>query len=327
MGYNLTDSLLTCSYNGEECNVDEFEWYFDLNLGNCFRFNSGKDFYRNRTKLKESVKAGPKNGLGLQFYLKPSENKYSSFFSEGMRVFVHNNSIIPSFSEGVNVEPSKITDITIQRTFIQKEPYPYSDCIDLTNFKSDYYKFLIGLNRTYRQQDCFDLCLQKKIVENCSCYDMNYPMVYNSTPCKLDKSNCTQNVYKLFKNNKIDDSCLEQCPLECESIKYDVVLSNNVVLSKQGYELFKIPIDYLVNMNGEFNLTYEEMKQRFLFLNIYYSELSYIKISETPKTSIIDLLSNLGGTLGLFVGISFLSFIEIVEIILEIIFISFNINI
>ena len=119
LGYNLADYLLTCSYNGEECNVDEFEWYFDLNLGNCFRFNSGRDFYRNRTKLKESVKAGPKNGLTIQFYLKPSENKYSSFFSEGFRVFVHNNSIIPSFSEGVNVEPSKITDITIQRTFIQ----------------------------------------------------------------------------------------------------------------------------------------------------------------------------------------------------------------
>ena len=327
LGYNLANSLFLCLYNGEFCRLDEFEWYFDLSLGNCFRFNTGRDSYGIQAKLKESVKAGPSNGLSLQFYLKPSSNKYSFAFSEGMRVFVHNNSIIPSFSEGVNVEPAKITDIAIQRTFIQKEPYPYSDCIDLNNFDSDYYKFIIGLNRTYRQQDCFDLCLQKKIIENCSCYDMNYPKIINSTPCKFENMECTQDVYKFFKNNKIDKGCLEQCPLECESIKYDLLLSNNAVLSRQGYELFKSSIDYFIHTNGEYNLTYEEMKQRYLFLNIYYSELSYIKISESPKTSIIDLLSNLGGTMGLFVGISFLSFIEIVEIIMEIIFISFNINI
>jgi hypothetical protein len=326
LGYDLAKSLLLCRWNDEFCRIDGLEWYFDLTLGNCFRFNSGKDLYGNQTKLKESVKAGSKNGLKLQFYLKPSSNRYSSTLSEGMRVFIHNNSIIPSYSEGVNVEPSKITDIAIQRTFIQKEPYPYSDCIDLANLNSDYYKFLIGLNRAYRQQDCFDLCLQKKIIENCRCYDMNYPMISNSTPCKFENLGCTNLMYTLFKNNTIDDSCMKQCPLECESIKYDVLLSNNVVLSKQSYELFKSSIDHFVNTNNEFNLTYEEIKQRYLFLNIYYSELSFIKISESPKTSIIDLLSNLGGTLGLYVGISFLSFIEIVEIILEIIFISFDFN-
>ena len=55
LGYDLATTLFSCSYNGEDCNVDEFEWYFDLNLGNCFRFNSGKDSYGNQTKIKESV--------------------------------------------------------------------------------------------------------------------------------------------------------------------------------------------------------------------------------------------------------------------------------
>jgi len=35
----------------------------------------------------------------------------------------------------------------------------------------------------------------------------------------------------------------------------------------------------------------------------------------------IDLISNIGGSLGLFVGISFISFLELFEILVEIIFI------
>ena len=74
-------------------------------------------------------------------------------------------------------------------------------------------------------------------------------------------------------------------------------------MSKQSYDLFIDSFKYFLQRNGEFNLTYDEVKDRLLFLNIYYPKLSYIKISESPKTSIIDLLSNLGGTLGLYVGI------------------------
>jgi hypothetical protein len=105
-----------------------------------------------------------------------------------------------------------------------------------------------------------------------------------------------------------------------------VTISSNGAMSKQGYNLYKKVINAFTSNFGEYDLSYEDVKERLLILNVYYSKLSYIKISESPKTSINDLLSNLGGTLGLYVGISFLSFIEIVEIVMEIIFISFNLN-
>lgn len=43
-----------------------------------------------------------------------------------------------------------------------------------------------------------------------------------------------------------------------------------------------------------------------------------MNITETPAITIYDLLPNIGGTMGLFVGISALSFVEIVEIVIEI---------
>ena len=74
-------------------------------------------------------------------------------------------------------------------------------------------------------------------------------------------------------------------------------------------------------------LTYDQLKERSIYLNIFYSNLNYLQISESPKTSLNDLMSNVGGTLGLYIGISFLSLIEIVEIVCEIIFSLFNLNI
>jgi hypothetical protein len=43
-----------------------------------------------------------------------------------------------------------------------------------------------------------------------------------------------------------------------------------------------------------------------------------------PSINIVDLLANIGGTIGLFVGISVLSFVEIIEAIMEIIIIYFE---
>ncbi len=40
---NLSEVILSCGFLGSECNLSQdFESYYDLNYGNCFRFNSGK---------------------------------------------------------------------------------------------------------------------------------------------------------------------------------------------------------------------------------------------------------------------------------------------
>lgn len=42
-------------------------------------------------------------------------------------------------------------------------------------------------------------------------------------------------------------------------------------------------------------------------------------ITERPQTELETFISELGGTLGLFLGVSFLSFVELVEIVVELI--------
>lgn len=67
-------------------------------------------------------------------------------------------------------------------------------------------------------------------------------------------------------------------------------------------------------------MTLEELRANLLDISIFYSELGYRKFYEIEKMNIIDLVSNVGGTLGLFLGMSFLSFVEIIDIFLNILF-------
>jgi hypothetical protein len=72
--------------------------------------------------------------------------------------------------------------------------------------------------------------------------------------------------------------------------------------------------------NDELN----SFKNKIVSINVYFSELRYTEITETPSTTIIDLFAYIGGTVGLFVGVSVLSCVEIVEFILEAIIIYFE---
>lgn len=67
------------------------------------------------------------------------------------------------------------------------------------------------------------------------------------------------------------------------------------------------------------NLKYESLKHNMLQLSIFYGDLGYEQYDEVEDMSWLDLISNIGGTLGLFIGMSFLSFVEIVDIVLQIV--------
>ena len=56
-------------------------------------------------------------------------------------------------------------------------------------------------------------------------------------------------------------------------------------------------------------------------MNVYYDHLAYTQISKEAKLETVDLVSGIGGLLGLFLGMSFLSFAEFIEMFIEILII------
>ena len=76
-------------------------------------------------------------------------------------------------------------------------------------------------------------------------------------------------------------------------------------------------------MKHHFHLPFltKYINNNIVSFNVFYSILDYTVIDQIPKMSVLDLISNIGGNLGLFISISFLSFAEIIELLVEIIYI------
>jgi hypothetical protein len=74
------------------------------------------------------------------------------------------------------------------------------------------------------------------------------------------------------------------------------------------------------------NISYYDLRNSMIAFNVYYKSLQFTSITEMPKTPLIGLIANIGGLLGLFIGVSFLSFGEVIEIICEIVFIVLKKN-
>jgi hypothetical protein len=64
-------------------------------------------------------------------------------------------------------------------------------------------------------------------------------------------------------------------------------------------------------------MNYENVRKSVAKVSIFYNDLKETVITENVKISLADLVSSIGGTLGLFVGMSLLSAIEVFELLVQ----------
>jgi tetrahydromethanopterin S-methyltransferase subunit F len=112
---------------------------------------------------------------------------------------------------------------------------------------------------------------------------------------------------------------LEYFPLECDSFEYDIIFYTEPILSV-GNISANIQDILIVKYSSDFK-TYENVSKTFVSINVYYEDLKYTLISQQPKIELFGLISNLGGILGLFIGFSFISLLEIIEVLAELVYI------
>ena len=160
-------------------------------------------------------------------------------------------------------------------------------------------------NYSYRQADCLYYCAGKLLlnqfnitnkIDRCDNILSEYPQ-YDET---------MRMVYLDMLKKGIYASCLD-CPEECDSIQYDT--SHSFTKFSTQYKLFKML-----------------QIENFVYFTVYYESLQYTVIDQIAQMNVFDLISNIGGNLGLFIGISFLSFAELIELLVEIICIILGIK-
>jgi hypothetical protein len=137
----------------------------------------------------------------------------------------------------------------------------------------------------YQQSNCLDTCLYKEIRKK---YNCSFLLSLYSFDGFRRCHNSTSSYKREFSK-----FCLSQCPLEsCHSEKFTSLLKVN---------------------NKPVNT----------YLKFSFIDFSTLNITQIPKTDLFTFINNIGGGLGLFMGIAFPNVIEFLQFITNIFMITF----
>jgi len=332
----LEDILLYCYFNGQSCEVDDFKWYFDPRIGNCWIFNSGQNRTGQRVPLNSNSFPGFFYGLRTAFYVNYCENltTFNSFTGNGQGAFVRiaNSSYLTDYGyDETAVAAGYFTSISISRSFKSSLPKPYSNCLidNQTNagFHSDLFDLIQNSPYKYTQPMCFLQCQQKYIYLECNCTDPSETSLFsNASKCLTYKQLiCMENLFVsfLYSNDFIKDKCLTDCPLECYFDQFDNTLSFFEIMPIVSMDYLNLKPSLLADFTKN-KIDLNVAKKSFVVFEIFYKSLSYDTFTESPQTNLVWLFASIGGYLSLFLGISVFSVFEPIQVLIEILFIKLS---
>ena len=228
---------------------------------------------------------------------------YDNFFF--IKLFIHNSSYLPLTDvDGISLSTGYETNVKVSQTFYKKLPAPYGECIEdaqsILSFDSDLYRSSVSLTSTYSQKFCLQVCIQELIINMCGCYDLYLPQTRNSnvSACDWNYLNlCVSKVYEFYMSSDSATRCLSDCPVECESVDFNLDIS---------YATFPTPfyaylLDLYQTMHPELSsgrtLSYNSdiLKKSVMAVNVYYDDISFNIIEESPAMTQNQLIGNIGG--------------------------------
>lgn len=274
----------TFKYKSSQFNTSQDLQFFKIPklYGNCVRFI-------NQTNVSSDNLL---DSFSLLFYLDRYEEDSQNIFIkstlyEYFEIYVTNKNV-NSFlqTSAISVETSSLSGALVK--FVKAEietklPDPYNPC----------YTEVPDI-----QVNCIERCIVHKIAEayNCSIpsyYEIkslnrcvNYPGAYLRTDINdIPYEQYYNKIHVLTQ--EFNAACSEMCPKECTFVKYDLTVTY------QGLQSYTFKFDFS------------------------FQDFSSLVITQIPKFTSFSLLSSIGGSFGLFIGVRFLSLVEILELFID----------
>uniref|UniRef100_A0A8C0VQY5 Amiloride-sensitive sodium channel subunit beta n=1 Tax=Cyanistes caeruleus TaxID=156563 RepID=A0A8C0VQY5_CYACU len=294
MGYQAEDMILACLYGAEPCNYKNFTQIYHPDHGNCYIFNWGMD--------EEALNSSnPGAEFGLKLILDISQQDYIPYLSSaaGARLMLHQQKSFPFLKDqGIYAMAGTETSIGVLVDELERMGYPYSDCtmngsdVPVRNLYSQY-------NTSYSIQACLRSCFQNHMVEICGCGHYMFPLPEGVNYCNNEDSPgwayCYSSLRSSIKQRQI---CIDSCKETCNDTQYKMTISMADWPSEASEDWIFHILSYERDMST--NVTLD--RNGIIKLNIYFQEYNYRTISESAATTIVWLLSSLGGQFGFWMG-------------------------
>ncbi|KAM5255520.1 acid-sensing ion channel 3 isoform 2-T2 [Ctenodactylus gundi] len=308
-GHSLEDMLLDCRYRGQPCGPENFTVIF-TRMGQCYTFNSGAQ----GTELLTTTKGGAGNGLEVMLdvqqeeYLPVWKDTEDTPFEVGIRVQIHSQEEPPIIDQlGFGAAPGYQTFVSCQQQQLSYLPPPWGDCSSKSlnpDFEQEPSDPLGSPSPSppYSLTGCRLACEARYLARKCGCRMMHMP---GGAPV------CSPQQYKDCANPTLDamlrkDTCT--CPNPCAVTRYAKELSMVRIPSRSAAR-------YLAR---KFNRSEAYIAENVLVLDIFFEALNYETVEQKKAYEVSELLGDIGGQMGLFIGASLLTILEILDYLCEV---------
>ncbi|XP_070542008.1 amiloride-sensitive sodium channel subunit alpha-like [Ptychodera flava] len=315
IGHQLGDLLISCQWNNFQCSPSNFTYLMNTFYGNCYTFNSATGSPALSTNF-----AGSTHGLTLELFVEQDEYLDSVTQSAGVRVTIHSQDETP-FPEdnGFNIEPGKLTSVGITMGKTVRLPHPFTDCVSADTTEHE-----IAFKNSYSVEACMKSCLLTHIAEACNCTDGRYPKpddyedVGHCQYQNEEQRQCVSSADMLYEANRL--AC--DCPPKCLTVSYAKETSSAVWPSSNSEDYVRGTLrsrsSKLRSLIEEQERTGQDLLEKnVLKLAVYFRDLTHQAISQSQLYTKMSLVSDIGGNLGLWIGLSVLTIMEFVELIFD----------
>ena len=220
-----------------------------------------------------------------------------------MRVFLGDQgSYYKPHENGFDLSPGFSYDIKLSKSRTMRvDPFKNNSCIPQTNVTFSFMgrKF----STKYDAKSCSLKCFSEKMERTCNCIGHDYlPKIYHlSRICNSTGHKCYQRVKDKYVKGEIE--YLKSCFPSCQEINYETDIS-----------FLKYPNIAKAKENGERIEQVRQVREEIIKVTIYFKSLDERITKEQMTYAMEDLLSDIGGQLGLYSGYSFLTVVELVSL-------------
>ena len=319
--------IISCQFNNKKCSPSHFRYLYHPYRLNCIQFNSGYDDIGNHVPLlKINAAAAKNNHLSIEVYVGLRNELAKQITNRGAYIKILNKNddpfkVAPS---DIVLTPGFATEIVmVKKKFSQfnEWPYLYSKC----NVNADntlirpiadrtLFDYALSTNFTYAQDSCLLYCFQSLCAQRCKC--LTSWVNYEIDGVEKCKPGCSGPFYysEFTVGDFIAKNCLDKCPLECDTYRFDIYQSMYVYPDSL---YLKRTLQQNAMLNSRFSnqtdFTDHLATNIVKFTIRYAAKAAEMVVKEEKKMTWIDLLASLGGHLHLFLGMSMISFVEIIE--------------
>ena len=325
----MCNGLRMNAENGSHLFTDGYDHYDAVHKTSC---KIGMDICADKPKMKNTPRPLPclifnpnetarqyvlnkDHGLRFDFFLNVSDAPISVFddFSPpimAVKVVFHSQNVESYLMDNsVAAKPGFQSSIVIRKLKIKRLPSPYTtECTSQKDPDRDCY------DDDYTLNGCISSIMRRDLYTKCGNIDPAFKHCYpnsNNTNTSSFDSQCT---IDFLKNATTEENC--ECHLPCSEDRYEIK-SFYETKWPVGQELERLK--NIANKSFGLNASDDYIYSNFGRIVIGYDQFEVLHFQEHPRSSYNTLLSDIGGSMGIFLGASIISIAEVLVLVTSVV--------